>query len=579
MMNTRLPLVAAWAVMLLLGLVRPQILWAQENVSSGGWIESDIYRHDENPPAALIDGLVETHYCHHRLEDADWRMWLVSPAEVVRVTLVQGWQDWDQVTRLRLESADGTQVELDLVPGTRETQSFDVAFPGPTAFVDVTVVSVEDDGDDSEWGGFAELTLEGFPADSDRTAPALSNIEVIPAGAAAADVAWTTDEPATSQVRFTSASGVAVTPPDLEPVTEHLVRIEGSGSLMGLIEIRSADAGGNRGEVRVDAFTTVDTTYAYGVGGWSFNIDDRWVPAPELFRQDGIQVTFIQQWVGSAMDAEWFRAEDITAISDAGYTPDVIHYYFGDPTVEKVESMSADFIEDIRYLAGMIAASGVGDRVIVTLEPEFNQGGVQRWEGFNDLMIQAIDILHSTAGCKVGLLAGDWDIDHVLPISMGRAAAVSDFVAFQEMRASTRNEEQDAFDVVDRAITFSHYLSRKFLKPVRWGYVMVSDYGGWTEVQRQVVVELCERAPELEASGVTAVSWMSYMDRPGADGYFQTAEAHKGLKYSDNEPKPAWHVWKECLASGPTWVDGGTWPDGGEPYIEEPAGCGCSLVR
>jgi hypothetical protein len=120
------------------------------------------------------------------------------------------------------------------------------------------------------------------------------------------------------------------------------------------------------------------------------------------------------------MDAEWFRAEDIRSISDAGYVPDIIHYYFGDPTVEKVESMSADFIEDIRYLADMIAESGAGERVIVTLEPEFNQGGVQRWDGFNDLMIQAIDILHSTAGCRVGLLAGDWDIDHVLPISMGR---------------------------------------------------------------------------------------------------------------------------------------------------------------
>jgi hypothetical protein len=579
MNGKRLSGAAAAAVAFLVCTLSAGSLRGQENVSAGGWIESDIYRHDENPPEALIDGSIQTHYCHHRLEDADWRMWLASPADVVRVSFVQGWSDWDQVTRIRLESADGTQVELDLAPGTRETQAFDVVFPGLTAFIDIYVVGVEDDGDDSEWGGFAELTLEGFPDGSDRTPPAVSNVQITPAGGAAADVAWTTDEPATSQVRFTSASGVAVTPPDLDLVTDHLVRIEGGGSLMGLVEIRSADAGGNRTEVRTDAFSAVDTTYAYGVGGWSFHIDDQWVPAPELFQQDGVQVTFIQQWVGSAMDAEWFRAEDIRSISDAGYVPDIIHYYFGDPTVEKVESMSADFIEDIRYLADMIAESGAGERVIVTLEPEFNQGGVQRWDGFNDLMIQAIDILHSTAGCRVGLLAGDWDIDHVLPISMGRAAAVSDFVAFQEMRASTRSEEQDAYDVVDRAITFSHYLSRKFLKPVRWGYVMVSDYGGWTEVQRQVVVELCERAPELEASGVTAVSWMSYMDSPGAGGYFSEAEAHKGLKHSDSEPKPAWHVWKECLASGPTWTDGGTWPDGGEPYVEEPAGCGCGLVR
>ena len=55
-------------------------------------------------------------------------------------------------------------------------------------------------------------------------------------------------------------------------------------------------------------------------------------------------------------------------------------------------------------------------------------------------------------GCKVGLLPGDWDIDHVLPISMGEAAAYADFVAFQKMRASTRNDPADAYEVVDRAV-------------------------------------------------------------------------------------------------------------------------------
>jgi hypothetical protein len=567
------------ALLLLAVLTLPAALPAQENVSSGGTIESDIYRNADSPPEALIDGIDTTHYCHHRLEDADWRMVLATPAEIARVTFIQGWQDWDQVTRIGLESADGTQVVLDLQPGTRDPQTLEAVFPAPTAFLDVTVLAVADDGDDDTWGGFAEMAVEGYPAPGDGAPPAVSAIVVSPLGDTSADVSWTTDEPATSQVRFSSAGGVAVTPPDLELVTEHVVHIEGTGRLTGRVEIRSADAGGRRAEIRVDAFTTIDTAYAYGVGGWSFNIDDTWVPAPELFAADGMRVGFIQQWVGSAMEADWMRADDVRGIDEAGYVPEIIHYYFGDPTVEKVESMRADFVEDIRYLADLIAASGAGDRVIVTLEPEFNQGGVERWDGFNDLMIEAVTLLHDTAGCRVGVLAGDWDIDHVLPISMGRAAAVSDFVAFQEMRASTRDEEQDAHDVVDRAITFSHDLSRKFLMPVRWGYVMVSDYGGWTEVQRETVVELCERRPELEASGVVAVSWMSYMDSPGSGGYFDQAEAHKGLKHADNDPKPAWYVWKECLASGPTWADGGTWPDGGEPCLEAPGGCGCGVVR
>jgi hypothetical protein len=77
---------------------------------------------------------------------------------------------------------------------------------------------------------------------------------------------------------------------------------------------------------------------------------------------------------------------------------------------------------------------------------------------------------------------------------------------------------------------------------------MVSDYGGWKGVQRDVVVEMCERRPELEAAGLVSVAWMSYLDDPNqTGGYFQIAEAHKGLKYADNTPKPAWHVWKECV--------------------------------
>jgi MYXO-CTERM domain-containing protein len=208
----------------------------------------------------------------------------------------------------------------------------------------------------------------------------------------------------------------------------------------------------------------------------------------------------------------------------------------------------------------------------VTLEPEFNQGAVATWEGWNDLMIEAIDIIRNTSGAKVGVLPGDWDIDHVLSISMGRAAAHSDFVAYQEMRASTRNDQGDALEVPDRAIRFSHYLSRKFMRPVRLGYLMVSDYGGWEGVQREVVIEMCERHEELAAAGTYAVSWMSYIDRPGAGGYFEEAEAHKGLKNSDNQPKPAWHVFKECAANGPSWLDTGEEP----PGALSSDGCQCS---
>jgi hypothetical protein len=130
-----------------------------------------------------------------------------------------------------------------------------------------------------------------------------------------------------------------------------------------------------------------------------------------------------------------------------------------------------------------------------------------------------------------------------------------------------------------RAIRFSHYLSRKFLRPVRLGYLMVSDFGDWAAIQREVMIETCERYQELQAAGTVAVSWMSYLDSPGADGYFGEAEAHKGLKYSDNTPKPAWHVFQECAAHGPSWLATGEEPPGAiAPVPADEGGCVCILA-
>ncbi|MBI5489279.1 MAG: hypothetical protein HY905_18230 [Deltaproteobacteria bacterium] len=548
---------------------------AQDNLSFGGRVETDLYVDESSSPDALLDGDEGTHFAQHRLLDSDWRVWLRAPARLVRVNVVQGWSDWDQVTRMRLETADGSAAEFDVVPGTRDEQSFDLDFADPTAFVDVRILAVDDHGDDNDWGGFAEMRFDGTAVEgTDTAAPAISNVRVERTSDTAATIRWTTDEPATSQVRFsTESTVVATTVPDLTLVTEHAVTVAGDAPLRGFLELRSADGAGHRGEARDAAFATIDTAFEWGVGGWSFQLGGRWRPAPEVFAEDGVSAMgFVQAWIGGDGWTTWFDAEDVRTMVDAGYTPDVIHYFFGDPTLEQVEAEREAFLADIRTLAQLLADSGVGDRTMVTLEPEFNQDGIPSWDGWNDLTIEAMRILRETAGTKVGLLAGDWDIDHLLPVCMGRAAAYSDFVAFQEMRASTRDTSEEAYDVVDRAIRFSHYLARTFLRPVRWGYVMVSDYGGWLEVQRRVVAELCERAGELQANAVTAISWMSYMDNEAGGGYFGEAESHKGLRFAWGTAKPAFFLWRECVNNGPTWLETDEWPAGGGP-VED--GCGC----
>ena len=569
--SLRAPLCASLAILL-----AASSSLAAEEVSKGGKIETDLYTNGDSPPAALIDGDTKTHFAQQRLEDSEWRLWLAAPSTLESVTFVQGWKDWSQATQVRLEAADGSSVELTLAPGTRDPQTFPIKFSYPTAFVDVHVLGAQPSADGKGWGGFAEMQLFGARSGADSTPPQLSSIQVQRHSDSSATVTWTTDEPATTQLRYSSESdGVRETAPDPALTTAHSVKLEATSPLRGRIELRSADANGNRAEVRHDAFVTIDTKYQYGVGGWSFHLGDKWIPAPEVYAQDGVPHAFSQAWIGGDGWTDWMKPDGIAGMKATGITPEIIHYFFGDPVLSDVQARKDSFLADIDKLATVIGDSGVGDQVIVTLEPEYNQGEVATWEGWNDLMIDAIARLHAK-GAKVGLLPGDWDIYHVTPISMGRAAALADFVAFQEMRASTQDTPEEAAQVVSKAIRFSHYLSRKFLKPVRWGYVMVSDYDGWTYVQRDVVVELCERHKELEDAGVVAVSWMSYMDSPGASGYFGEGEAHKGLKFSDGTPKPAFEVWKECVLHGPSWVSAGTEAPGA-PKPADDSGCSCRV--
>ena len=564
------------ALLVALAALVPLDAAAQSDVSTGGWVYTDLWENADAPPSALLDGSIDSHFAQHRLEDSDWRVWLPAPATLTSVSFVQGWSDWSQATSVRLESADGSTADLTLVAGTRDPQTFALSFPGPTAFVDVHVMTATPSTNGDGYGGFAEMSLLGTPLPGDSTAPAITAVAVHRTSDTDATVSWTTDAPSSSQVRY-STDAVSSTPttPDLTLTTAHSVSIQAAAPLRGQIEIRSADGAGNRAELRDDAFVTLDTHYQYGVGGVSFQLNGQWVPAPVVYAQDQLAIGFVQSWIGGDGWTDWYKAETVKSLSDAGYTPEVIHYYFGDPVLADVQARSAAFLADIATLGQVLSDSGVGDRTIVTLEPEFNQGEVATWDGWNDLMIQAIDSLHTQAGAQVGLLPGDWDIDHVLPISMGRAAAKADFVAYQEMRGSTQSTVEEAYEVPSRAIRFSHYLSRTFLRPVRLGYLMVSDYGDWAAIQRDVMIKICERYGELQAAGTVAVSWMSYLDSPGSSGYFGEAEAHKGLKYADNTPKPAWYVFQECAAHGPSWLASGEEPPGAIAAADE-GGCACS---
>ena len=90
-----------------LGLAVPAIANAQQDLSSGGSVSSDLWQSADHPAAALLDGDTSTHFTQHRVEDADRRVSLGTPGVPVELRLIQGWEGWSQATELRLETAYG----------------------------------------------------------------------------------------------------------------------------------------------------------------------------------------------------------------------------------------------------------------------------------------------------------------------------------------------------------------------------------------------------------------------------------------------------------------------------------------
>lgn len=555
-----------------------------QSTGSRARVETDLFSWPENPPSALLDGDIKTHFNLARVLDSEWRMWFASPIVPERLAVAQGYDNWSNATELTLEDARGTVAKVQLATGTREVQFIELPFVEPTAFVDVRVSAATPSDSGETYGGLAEMAFSGAVRGEDNVAPVISNVQATKESPSAATITWTTDEPSTAQVRYSQEDEVsATTVPTTVLSTEHRVSLATSGPLVGQVEIRATDSAGNRTELRYDAFTTMNTEFQFGIGGWAFEIDGKWERASAVYKRDGFPVDTMQIWLGGYDWSSWFdSAEEIRQVYDDGYIPEIISFYFGYPEVTEIQSQRSDYLAKITFLAEMLRDSGVGGDVIVTLEPEYNQGEMASLDAWNDLMIDAIAILHRIANAKVGLLPGPWDLAHQVPLSIGRAAAHADFVSFQGMKASTKNTPEEAWAMVDDSIRFAHFLNRRFLKPVRWGYWMVSDYGGWQGVQQQVAIETCERLAELQAVGVTALSVMGYIDHPGSTGALEEAESHLGIKNHRNEPKPAWYVWQECMAHGASWLATGEAPPGGTP---EPvpsgaaASCGCRLAR
>jgi hypothetical protein len=287
---------------------------------------------------------------------------------------------------------------------------------------------------------------------------------------------------------------------------------------------------------------------------------DGWVSVlPELDRA-GLRPDFLQLWLTREWQPSWVPPHQLRALAARGIVPIVVHYYFGDAiSRERFERESDAWYASLRRMADVLRADAP---VLVVLEPEFNvdpppgEHAVAAWPAFGDHLSRAARLLRERApNVRVGTCVGDFAGPPQLEASLGRAAPDLDFIAFQEMRASTDPAAgRDGYLHVGRSATrYARYLQRAFERPLLVAYVAVSSHGGWEDRQARALDDVHRQRRALRDAGVFGIVYFQLFDDPAHTGYFGPAEAHFGLLRRDGSPKPALEVFKR-------WSQPSAWP-------------------
>ena len=255
-------------------------------------------------------------------------------------------------------------------------------------------------------------------------------------------------------------------------------------------------------------------------------------------------------WITKDWEEDWYSVKSMQRkIIDKGYVPQFIFYWFADEINPKYvqENKKAYFKTLKKFLTYLQKLDG---QKIVVLNPEYNMDGTESWEPMNELFLKSYRILREDPQVIVGPCVGDFgnyryvnepEEWKLFDKSLYRAAKEADFIAFQEMRALTRNSKKDILRTATRAYHFSKYLHKKYKKPTLLSYVAISSYGRDGEmIQADVYRGFVKYLPLMKKeSKLLLFGTFHYFDYPGHVGYFKEAEEFFGLLNKDGKKKPA----------------------------------------
>jgi hypothetical protein len=184
----------------------------------------------------------------------------------------------------------------------------------------------------------------------------------------------------------------------------------------------------------------------------------------------------------------------------------------------------------------------------VVVENEFNKNGITGSYAptFDGYMATINGKLKATAGVHPVVGFGAWG-----ETSWGlfpKTIASADYMGFQIMRASTRDNEatyRATPDVVAKMVATTKSVGHG--KPSILYDLALASYpdAHWAQVQADTLSGILARRAEYAANGLAAIVYRGTGDSPKADttDYFGLAETTFGLKKADGTPKPAWGVW------------------------------------
>jgi len=243
---------------------------------------------------------------------------------------------------------------------------------------------------------------------------------------------------------------------------------------------------------------------------------------------------------------EWFNPVEVNRqIVNRGYIPIFIIYWYRDdisPTF--VTKHKKDYFEFLNKCNKYL--SKIKGKKYIILNPEYNENGVENWSGFNAIMKKSYQLL-KTKNRLIGYGLGDFGIyentfDYGSFTSFDKsfkAVKYFDFIAFQEMRATTRNSKSAILNTPYRSLEFAKYLYQKYHKPTFLAYLALSSYKA-QKLQSEVYKRYSQLLPIFKKEAhLIGFNIFHLFDRPQQVGYFNEAEKFFGILDKKGNKKPS----------------------------------------